>query len=63
MKPVKTPQREECPICMCEFVQNERVLVLPCFHKIHADECATEWFARQDFCPIDRFVITKERLI
>ena len=44
---------------MCEFAENERVLVLPCFHKIHAEECATEWFARQDFCPIDRFAITK----
>lgn len=42
---------EQCAVCLERFVQNDRLRVLPCFHKFH-QTCIDSWFARSCECPI-----------
>ena len=48
------PERE-CPICRDDFEAGQRVIKMPCSraHVFHR-ECAAEWLARDDSCPMCR---------
>lgn len=40
-----------CSICLAEYVQNERLLMLPCRHVYH-QSCVTEWLLGHSQCPL-----------
>ena len=44
---------KHCSVCMCDYVADEEILTLDCFHSYHA-ECIESWFKNQDWCPICR---------
>ena len=43
----------KCSVCLCEYEDEEQLLLLTCFHKFH-EVCIKEHFKFQDFCPICR---------
>ena len=44
-------EKEKCMVCMEDFAENERLRLLPCFHKYHIG-CIDEWLKEKSFCPI-----------
>lgn len=44
-------EKERCMVCMEDFAENERLRLLPCFHKYHIG-CIDEWLKEKSFCPI-----------
>ncbi|GLJ39075.1 hypothetical protein SUGI_0796540 [Cryptomeria japonica] len=47
-------QGRECPICLTDFMNGERVRVLPnCEHSFHM-ECVDKWFVSHSSCPTCR---------
>ncbi|XP_061175682.1 uncharacterized protein LOC133184607 [Saccostrea echinata] len=42
-----------CSICMCDYILNERLKILPCFHEFHG-ECIEKWIVTNATCPICR---------
>jgi hypothetical protein len=42
-----------CVVCMCDFVANQMVRVLPCAHEFHA-RCVDKWLKDNRTCPICR---------
>ncbi|KAJ9565480.1 hypothetical protein OSB04_001446 [Centaurea solstitialis] len=44
-------ESEICVVCQVEFEKNERVGVLHCKHRFHA-ECIKEWLLRKNLCPL-----------
>lgn len=40
-----------CSICLCEFVADDTVRVLPCEHEFH-DGCINQWLAQNRDCPL-----------
>lgn len=34
---------KKCSVCLCEYEQDETLLMLPCFHKYH-EQCIKDWF-------------------
>lgn len=40
-----------CTICLNDYVDNERVKMLPCKHHFHMS-CIDEWFNVDDICPL-----------
>ena len=47
---------KECVVCMNEYQQGEKLLVLTCFHRFHY-ECVLKWFADNSSCPVCRVKI------
>ncbi|KAH7863285.1 hypothetical protein Vadar_015722 [Vaccinium darrowii] len=45
--------KEECSICLEEFVVGSRVARLPCSHLYHGD-CVLKWLKRSNACPLCR---------
>jgi len=45
-----------CSICTIDFVNENDVLILPCNHIFHY-VCISEFFLRNNFCPIDNTII------
>merc|ERR1712194_604323 len=41
----------ECPLCLAEFYQGDRVMHLDCLHFFHVD-CITPWIATKSSCPL-----------
>lgn len=41
---------KECAICMCDFVINDTLRILPCMHSYHK-ECIDDWLMRSFTCP------------
>jgi hypothetical protein len=44
--------KETCTICLQEFKNSEKILVLPCKHYFHID-CIKNWFEKNLTCPLD----------
>lgn len=40
-----------CPICICDFEDDDELRKLPCGHFFHKD-CVDEWFERSTVCPM-----------
>lgn len=47
-------ENKKCTICMEEFVENEKVKFLGCFHVFHAKEIKI-WLKKNPFCPICKY--------
>ena len=54
-------EKRKCIICLSEFTQGEKAIILPCIHFFH-EECIKNWLEKQNFCPICKFELTKENL-
>ncbi|KAG5453831.1 E3 ubiquitin-protein ligase rnf38 [Clonorchis sinensis] len=58
---IQLTQCPECPICLCDFIEMEMVLVLPCTHLFHG-ECVELWLNRGGAdCPLCRYVFFENR--
>ena len=44
-------ENEKCMICLDDFVKNEKINQLKCFHKYHIN-CIKKWLKIQNFCPL-----------
>lgn len=40
-----------CRICLEDYAEGDRLRVLPCFHRFHA-ECSSDWLKRKKTCPL-----------
>jgi hypothetical protein len=52
---------KSCTICLDDFVNNEKVVALPCLHYFHK-KCINKWMERKKECPICKFVLTQENI-
>ena len=43
----------ECPICLVEFEDGDKIMSLPCFHQFHA-KCIGKWLKESKNCPTCR---------
>mmetsp|Transcript_77060 Transcript_77060/g.152695 ORF Transcript_77060/g.152695 Transcript_77060/m.152695 type:complete len:394 (-) Transcript_77060:47-1228(-) len=43
--------QEECSICFETFAEGDRLRLLPCLHKYHAD-CVERWLVQKHTCPV-----------
>lgn len=48
--------KDNCAICLGEFIKGEKVYYLPCIHCFHAD-CLREWNKKNKTCPNCKFEI------
>ncbi|XP_021369019.1 uncharacterized protein LOC110460444 isoform X2 [Mizuhopecten yessoensis] len=46
-------ESEDCLICMCEYDQDDRLKMLPCFHEFH-EQCIDKWIKGNASCPVCR---------
>ena len=44
-------ENKKCLICLEEYVNNDNVIYLPCFHIFHK-KCITQWIKKQANCPL-----------
>ncbi|OBS68906.1 hypothetical protein A6R68_02550, partial [Neotoma lepida] len=42
-----------CSICITEYTESSKILILPCSHEYH-DECIDHWLSEKSNCPICR---------
>jgi hypothetical protein len=55
----KADECSECPICMLNFVKNQKARQLPCEHRFHA-RCVDKWLlAHSNRCPVCRAEVSK----
>ncbi|XP_037332437.2 E3 ubiquitin-protein ligase ZSWIM2 [Pungitius pungitius] len=47
---------QQCRVCLQEFGLGQRVRILPCHHKFHAD-CVDEMLRTWNCCPLDGYVL------
>jgi hypothetical protein len=46
---------ERCPICLCEYIRDQRLRVLPCSHYYHT-RCIERWLTKMNtVCPLCRY--------
>jgi hypothetical protein len=46
---------EECSICLCQYIRNQRLRVLPCSHYFHT-RCIERWLTKMSTsCPLCRY--------
>ena len=45
--------QDSCPICLVEYIQGDKGVVLPCQHGYH-EQCIEEWTENHPTCPICR---------
>ncbi|TGZ72126.1 hypothetical protein CRM22_002277 [Opisthorchis felineus] len=58
---IQLAQCPECPICLCDFIEMEMVLVLPCTHIFHG-ECVELWLSRGGAdCPLCRYIFENRK--
>ena len=44
--------QETCSICLCRYEDGEKLRVLPCRHRFHADSCVDKWLLERNTCPV-----------
>lgn len=42
---------ESCSVCISEYIDGERIRVLPCLHHYHAP-CIDQWLGKKKNCPL-----------
>ncbi|TKR63199.1 hypothetical protein L596_027058 [Steinernema carpocapsae] len=50
---ISPPKHSECPVCMEELFQEQKMVKLNCVHVFHRD-CIVPWLKRGGACPICR---------
>ena len=40
------PEKKNCTICLCDYINGDKVVNLPCIHMFHAI-CINEWFKKK----------------
>ena len=50
------PEKKNCTICLCDYINGDKVIILPCIHMFHA-ECIKEWL-KKNSCPLCKIKIT-----
>lgn len=45
----------KCAVCLEEFCEGAEVVVLPCTHRFHGEECVKPWLRMHSSCPICRY--------
>ena len=48
--------KEQCAICVSEYLVNDEIVTLPCSHEFHW-QCVKPWLLQHRSCPICRFQI------
>jgi len=48
---------EKCSICLCNYIDDEELRILPCLHEFHKC-CIDPWISRIVTCPLCRYDIT-----
>ncbi|CDW72137.1 e3 ubiquitin-protein ligase sdir1-like [Stylonychia lemnae] len=48
--------KNQCTICIENFVDEEVIKILPCFHQFH-NSCIDDWLLRKTLCPVCKFDI------
>ncbi|KRX02546.1 Thioredoxin-like fold [Pseudocohnilembus persalinus] len=54
----KNSSYKQCVICINEYISNDVIMSLPCFHNFH-QHCIKEWLQNTGTCPICKFEIFK----
>lgn len=52
----QSPSWHHCSVCLEEYIRDEELITLPCFHVFH-ETCVTEWLEFKRSCPLCRFSI------
>ncbi|CAI5712616.1 hypothetical protein KXD40_001642 [Peronospora effusa] len=51
---LQTSENENCIVCLRAFQVDDRVRMMPCFHRFHL-ECIDPWLKEKASCPICKF--------
>ena len=43
--------KKKCLICLDEFKDGQKSIILPCIHIFHSD-CIKKWMKKENFCPL-----------
>lgn len=62
VKDVKQLKNRTCVICMKDYESRDKILTTPCSHDYHID-CISDWFRKNNSCPICKFKIVKENVV
>ena len=55
------PEKKNCIICLEDFKNGDKAIILPCIHLFHT-ECIKTWLKSQDTCPICKFKLTGDNM-
>ncbi len=47
----KSPELDECIICLEKMKENEKLMILKCTHIYH-HECLSLWLSKKSICPL-----------
>lgn len=53
------PDHSECPICMCQILENDQTMTPPCGHTFHR-HCLRRWMEEELICPVCRAPLPPE---
>jgi hypothetical protein len=51
-------ENKRCTICLEDFINNDKVIFLPCFHIYHKS-CIFKWMIKDATCPLCKMDINK----
>lgn len=50
-------EKKNCVICLTDFENGDKTIVLPCIHLFHYD-CIVQWFESHNSCPVCKYEVT-----
>ena len=50
-------EKKNCVICLTDFENGDKTIVLPCIHLFHYD-CIVQWFGSHNSCPVCKYEVT-----